>query len=62
MNDQQQKAANTKKFLEELGKLSEKHGIVIGGCGCCGSPYIYDAQGKGVYTVNDDNDLKWEQK
>lgn len=29
-------------FLEELTGLSERYGIVIGGCGCCGSPYLTD--------------------
>lgn len=28
-------------FLAELTELSRKHGIVIGGCGCCGSPWVY---------------------
>lgn len=27
-------------FLTELGELSKRYGIVIGGCGCCGSPYL----------------------
>jgi hypothetical protein len=29
-------------FLAELTELSKKHGLAIGGCGCCGSPWIYD--------------------
>lgn len=27
------------KFLRELNKLTLKHGIVIGSCGCCSSPW-----------------------
>lgn len=30
------------EFLEELTELSKKYGIGIGGCGCCGSPFLYD--------------------
>ena len=31
-----------KEFLKELTELSHKHKIFIGGCGCCGSPYLTD--------------------
>lgn len=27
-------------FLADLTALTEKHGLEIGGCGCCGSPFI----------------------
>ena len=29
-----------KAFLIGLERLSRETGIVIGGCGCCGSPYL----------------------
>jgi hypothetical protein len=29
-------------FLKELAELTQKYGIGIGGCGCYGSPYLYD--------------------
>lgn len=32
------------KFLEELTELSRKHGILIAGCGCCGSPYLAEIE------------------
>jgi hypothetical protein len=28
-------------FLRDLESLAIKHRIAIGGCGCCGSPYLY---------------------
>lgn len=31
-------------FLKELAELTKKYNIAISGCGCCGSPYIYDFQ------------------
>ena len=27
-------------FLTELTELTKKYNISIGGCGCCGSPYL----------------------
>lgn len=27
-------------FLLELVALSNKHGVAVGGCGCCGSPWL----------------------
>ena len=30
----------TNAFLAELTELTRKHRIVIGGCGCCGSPFV----------------------
>lgn len=50
-------------FLEALTKLSQEHGVQIGGCGCCGSPFlslISDDQRNGHYTHHDGDDLSWE--
>lgn len=33
-----------KAFLKELAELTKKYGLSIGGCGCCGSPWIWDLQ------------------
>ena len=30
------------QFLKELSILTQKYGIEIGGCGCCGSPWLWD--------------------
>ena len=52
-------------FLRELTKLSRKHGIVIGGCGCCESPYIVsmpdapDAMYRFKRWGNGDGNLTW---
>lgn len=38
-------AKNAEEFLQELAELSRKHKIAIGGCGCCGSPWLYYEEG-----------------
>ncbi|MCQ2053073.1 MAG: hypothetical protein MJZ03_03975 [archaeon] len=37
-------AKKVEDFLTELTELSRKHKISISGCGCCGSPYLDDAE------------------
>jgi len=32
-----------KKFIIGLEKLTRETGIAIGGCGCCGSPFLFKA-------------------
>ena len=39
------------EFLKELSKLTQKHGFSIGGCGCCGSPWIEDFEEE-IYADN----------
>ena len=34
------------RFLKELGELSEKHGLYIGGSGDLGSPWVASLNGK----------------
>lgn len=31
-----------KEFLRELSELTQKYELEIGGCGCCGSPWVCD--------------------
>lgn len=38
-------------FMAELAVLREQYGLEIGGCGECGSPWVYD--------VEDETDLGW---
>jgi hypothetical protein len=38
-------------FLADLTALSRKHGIVVTGCGCCGSPSLVEA-GSDDYAVD----------
>ena len=45
---------NANRFLEGLTKLSNETGVKIGGCGCCGSPWLDDCNGKGDYLWNRD--------
>lgn len=42
------KKDNLQTFLNELAELSRKHDIYIGGCGCCGSPVLYDSKDQSV--------------
>lgn len=39
--DQEQRL---KLFLNDLNKLTNGYGISIGGCGCCGSPWLKDLE------------------
>ena len=34
------------EFLKELAQLTQKYGLAIKGCGCCGSPWIDDFKGE----------------
>lgn len=51
-------------FRDDLTALTKKHGIVIGGCGCCGSPFMYPLSEAnnmtGHYTSGGSDNLGWE--
>lgn len=44
------KTRKVREFLEALENLSDRYGLWIGGCGCSGSPFIYDIKDKVVAT------------
>ena len=60
------------EFLTELTKLTNKYGFEIGGCGCCGSPWVtsddkdggveleYD-EGKCCYRVDLDSNRGYHE-
>jgi len=45
------------QFLEELTALTIKYQIVVGGCGCCGSPFLLVMNTNNVIADN----LKFEE-
>lgn len=51
-------------FLIALTELSRKHGIVVTGCGCCGSPSLRKLEPSQMvpdagYGANDGSDVQW---
>jgi hypothetical protein len=58
-----QRARNV-AFLRDLAELTRKHGIAIGGCGCCDSPFLCNLDGEdgGDYSANEhdmDGPVTW---
>lgn len=47
-------------FLKELSELTQKYGIVIEGCGCCGSPYLIDIDIPYELNGQQCEDLSWK--
>ncbi len=43
------------RFLADLTALTQKHGIEIDGCGCCGSPYLWATDEPGSYEITPSN-------
>jgi len=55
---------NQRLFIIELTALSRKYRVGIGGCGCCGSPYLTDLKPEDLpkeagYTQDDGDSLTW---
>ena len=51
-----------KEFLIGLERLTRKTGIEIGGCGCCGSPFLLEAKitsEKSGYAYRCFSDVTW---
>ncbi len=47
------KIDQAKEFIEELTKLSKMYKIIIGGCGCCRSPFLTSMENdNGEYILN----------
>lgn len=54
------------EFLEGLNALSKKTGIVIDGCGCCSSPYLYeikesDFESIDYHFASDNEQVMWRR-
>lgn len=47
------------EFLTELTELTKKYGIQIAGCGCCGSPWLEEAEHENGFYVLEEG--KWEK-
>lgn len=57
-------AERLRAFLQELTALSDKYEIYIGGCGCCGSPWLNDIKAGEYYdnlTYGQDNRYKVDE-
>ena len=40
------------EFLKELAELTRKHNICIGGCGCDGSPFLFNVHEGKIISEN----------
>jgi hypothetical protein len=49
-------------FMEEFIPLAKKHGLMIAGCGCCGSPWIGVIEEADAGSIPDRIDLGLEPK
>lgn len=61
-NNPQTPEEKQEKFLVELAKLTQKYGISIGGCGCCGSPWLAQTEKKGHYVCHGGDRLSYVEQ
>ena len=52
-------------FLRDLRELALKHGLKVGGCGCCGSPFLMELEDDEwdgfTYVCDQDGErLRWD--
>lgn len=63
--DTKEKHERYEAFLADLGAISSKHGVVISGCGCCGSPFLNHGNADGTpirsghYGHDSYDDITW---
>lgn len=52
---------NVRQFLVDLTALTKKYGLAIGGCGCCGSPWLepIDVSNEKSGYIYDDLEVKF---
>lgn len=51
-----------KEFLKELTELTNRYEIRIGGCGCCGSPYLVESFDPLVYSCDSQYSLEHKKQ
>lgn len=62
MDEDADKAARLLDFILELRQLTLKHGVAIGGCGCCGSPWLdenADVSDERAGYIYGSEELRW---
>lgn len=50
---------NERNFILELTKLTQKYGLCIWGCGCCGSPSLEEVEPNPLSGYIYEDELRW---